>query len=71
MSTGTVIYTISCPKPAALHVITVWLREQSLVLSQSESAGKKNEIHSVASMEMLAIAHAAVSLDIQQSMRSP
>ena len=31
----------------ALHAITVWLREQSLVFSQSASAGKKNEIQSV------------------------
>ena len=31
----------------ALHAITVWLGEQSLVFSQSESAGKRNEIQSV------------------------
>ncbi len=48
----------------ALHAITVWLREQSLVFSQSESAGKKNEIQSVqALIEMLEIAHATVTLD--------
>ena len=48
----------------ALHAITVWLREQSLVFSQSESAGKKNEIQSVqALIEMLEIANATVTLD--------
>ncbi len=48
----------------ALHAITVWLREQSLVFCQSESAGKGNELHSVqALIEMLEIANATVTLD--------
>jgi len=48
----------------ALYAITVWLREQSLVFCQTQSAGKNNEIQSVqALIEMLEIANATVTLD--------
>lgn len=48
----------------ALHAITVWLREQSLVFCQTQSAAEHNEIQSVqALIEMLEIANATVTLD--------
>jgi predicted transposase YbfD/YdcC len=48
----------------ALHAITVWLREQGLVFSQTKSEGKKNEIKAVqALIETLEIAKATVTLD--------
>lgn len=48
----------------ALHAITVWLREHSLVFSQMETAGKGNEIQSVqALIETLELTNTTVTLD--------
>lgn len=48
----------------ALHAITVWLREHSLVFSQTESAGKKNEIQTVQRLiDTLELNNTTVTLD--------
>jgi len=57
-------------RKSALHMITAWSKEHGLVLTQSRSAGKKNENQSVLEMlELLEIKGSLISVDAMNTQK--